>query len=534
MAHPPTSPPPTGNPFATFTPTRRQVIIAGGVSLGAALLAACSSESPSSSPASQGSPQKGGTVRLAISDGDASESLDPGLTLSTNAQAYGNAIYDQLVAADAQLQPVPALAESWEVSPDATEWTFHLRENVTWHDGSAFTSADVVATVGRWLDPATGNQLGYMMIPLLDPSGVSAPDDSTVVLKLKKPYSNLAAALGGNFSSMVTKKGVDEFTVETAVGTGPFRLTAWTPGVSWAAERNEDYWGGAPYLDGIAATVTPDQGAKLQGVLAGDSDATDTIPISLWSNLQGKSGVVLETIKSKNVWVFAFDQRVEPFNDPRVIEALKLATDRDMIVEIAMQGKGEALADIPVSPTSEYYPEGLTPEYDVARAKSLLTEAGFPNGLDIELSTSGDLPGMLDVAQVWQQSVQAAGINVELKQFPLSTYWSKGWMATPSFMDYWNRYSEPSYFDVFYTKDAIFHETGYVDPELEGMVEELHAETDTAKQVELVRQAFERTRETFGYLIPAYTDAAYARSQKLQDVVWSYTNSLDLRHAWLT
>jgi peptide/nickel transport system substrate-binding protein len=521
------------NPMATFAPTRRQVLIAGGMTLGASLLAACSSSSPSGSPAPQGSPKKGGTVRLAVSDGDASESLDPGLTLSTNAQTYGNAIYDQLVAANADTQPVPALAESWEVTPDAKEWTFHLRKGVTWHDGSDFTSADVVATVGRWIDPESGHQLGAMMIPLLDASGVSAPDDYTVVLKLKTPYSTLPAALGGNFASMVTKKGTTEFSLETAVGTGPFKLTAWTPGVSWAATRNDSYWGGAPYLDGITATVTPDQGAKLQGALAGSFEVTDTIPISLWSTLEGKSDVLLEPIDAKNVWVFTFDQRSAPFDDPRVVEAIKLATDRDSLVKIAMQGHGQVVADVPLVTTSEYYPTGLTPDYDVEQAKSLLAEAGFPGGLDIELSTTGDLPGMLDVAQAWQQGVKAAGIRVELKQFPLSTYWSEGWMATPAFMDYWNRYSAPSYFDVFYTKSAIFPETGYEDPELESLVAQIHAETDADKQTALVQQAFQLTRERFGYLIPAYTDAAFARSKGLQGVVWSYANSLDFRKAWL-
>jgi peptide/nickel transport system substrate-binding protein len=524
----------TGDSPFGFEPSRRQLLAFGGLTVGALLLSGCSGSSSSSDPSSTGGkPKKGGTLKIAISDGDASESLDPGLTLGTNAMIYCNAIYDPLVTIDQNKKVVAGLAESWEVSPDAKQVTFHLRKGVKWHDGTDFTSADVVDTVvHRWLDPKTGNAIGSVVAAYVDPSGVSAPDDSTVVFKLKAANSSLVAGIAGHYSNKITKKGTTKFTSKTAIGTGPFKLTEFTPGTRWAAVRNDAYWGGAPYLDGLQATITPDQGAKLQGIIGGSSDVTDTIPISLWTTLSGKSDVKLQTIKGKNNFVIEFDQRNAPYNDQRVIEALKLATDREAILKTAAQGHGQIVADVGVPPDSPYYPSGLKAEYNPAKAKSLLADAGFPNGLDIELSTNPDLPGMIDVAQAWQQSVKAAGINVKLKQFPLSTYWTDGWMATPAFMDYWNYFSPESLFDLFYAKGAVWDVNKFDDPTLDKMVTAIHAEVDEAKRIKLVQTAFLRAREKFGNVIPFYIDAGYAHSTKVQGLDWNFADTLDFRKAW--
>jgi peptide/nickel transport system substrate-binding protein len=408
-----------------------------------------------------------------------------------------------------------------------------LRQGVKWHDGSDFSSADVVATiVDRWLDPKAGNEMHSTVARYLAPSGVSAPNPATVVLKLKAPNAGLDGAIAGNFANKITKKGTTKFSLETAIGTGPFKLTKFSPGTSWAAVRNDAYWGGAPYLDGLSAKVTPDQGAKLQGIISGSSDVTDTIPISLWATLSGKSNVTLEVVKAKNSFNLTFDQRHAPFSDERVIQALKLATNREAILKIALQGHGAVVADIPVTPDSPYYPAGLKPEFDVAKAKSLLAEAGFPGGLDIELSVNPDLPGMIDIAQAWQQSVKEAGINVKLKQFPLSTYWTDGWMATPAFMDYWNYYPPESLFDLFYREGAVWDVTRFADPQLEKMVETFQHEPDETKRTKLVQQALERSRETYGLIIPVIADGAFAQSAKVHAVVWNYADGLDFRKAW--
>lgn len=516
--------------------SRRQALAAGGVGLGALLLAGCSnSTSPQGGPSGDaGPPKKGGTIRLAISDGQATDSLDPGLIISQNSAIVCNALYDLLTRVDDNFTPRPALAESWKSTPDALQWTFSLRKNVKWHDGSDFTSADVVATFKRWVDPKSGNEMFGGMSPYIDAGRLEAPDPHTVIVKLKAPNSILPALLGSNWNAKITKAGTAEFTAKTAIGTGPFKLTSWTAGTSWAATRHDAYWDGAPHLDGIEVTITPDQSAKLQGVLAGSTDVTDDVPITFWPTLKGRSDVSVQTFKNKSAWVFAFDQRKAPFNNQKVLEALKLATDRETILRVALQGQGVVTDDFGTPPGSVFYPTGHKAEFNPGKAKSLLAEAGYPNGLDIELSTSNVTAGMLDVAQAWQQVVKPAGFNITLKQFPLSTYWEKGWMATPAFQDYWNRFHPAQLLQLFYMSSGPWWDTRYQDPRLAEAVANIMKETDPTAQVQLIRDALVMVRETYSFVIPFYSNGGWAQSHKVKGVVWDSVNQMDLRKAWMT
>jgi peptide/nickel transport system substrate-binding protein len=518
-------------------PSRRQVLAVGGAGLGALLLAACGGGSTAGSTSGSqatGAPKKGGTIQASISDGDSSESLDPGLILSSNSMTYCGAIYEPLFSVNTDFKPTPLLAESWESNADATQWTFHLRKGVKGHDGSDVTSKDVVATMRRWIDKSAGSAMYGSMSPYLTPSGISAPDASTVVVKLSKPNSALLAFMGCNFSNKIIKAGTTKFTTATAIGTGPFKLTSWTPGVRWTAARNDAYWGTAAYLDGINITVTPDQGAKLQAALSGAADVTDTIPISLWSTLEGRGNVTLKTMVNRNAWVFSFDQRKAPFNDPRVLQALKLATDREAIVKTALQGHGSVSSDIGTIPDSAYYPKNFTAEHNVTKAKSLLAEAGYANGLTIEINTTGAVPGMLDVAQAWQQVVKPAGINVTLKQWPLTTYWSQAWMATPAFQDYWNLFHPAQILNQFYQPSSTWDEARHDDPALDAMVGKILSTTDTAQQEQLIQEAFVHATRTFSYVIPVWANAGWAQSTKVNGFHYDFVNSLDFSKTWLS
>lgn len=514
--------------------SRRQILAVGGASLGALLVAGCSSSSsPQGGPAAAGSPRKGGTLRMAITDGQSSDSLDPGLIVSQNSAIVCNALYDTLTTVDDNFTPQPALAESWHSTPDAMTWTFRLRNDVKWHDGSDFTSADVLATFKRWVDPKSGNEMFGGMSPYIDAGGLEAPDQHTVVVKLKAANSILPALVGSNWNAKVTKAGTTEFTAKSAIGTGPFKLTSWAAGTGWAATRNDAYWGGAPYLDGIQVKITPDQGAKLQGVLAGSTDVTDDLPISYWASLHGQSNASVQTFKNKSAWVFAFDQRQAPFDNQKVLEALKLATDRGTMLKVALQGHGTVTDDFGAIPGSVFYPEGHPSEFNIQKAKALLAEAGYPNGLDIELSTSNVAAGMLDVAQAWQQVVKPAGFNVTLKQFPLNTYWDKGWMHTPAFQDYWNRFHPAQLLQLFYMQSGPWWDTRYQDPRLADQVANIMKETDPTAQARLIQDALVMVRETYSFVVPFYTDGGWAQSNKVHGVVWDVVNQLNLRKAWI-
>lgn len=515
----------------------RRWIAAAGVTIGAVLLAACTSgpggTSPSGSGSASASPKQGGTLRLSMSDGSSSDTLDPAGILSTNSFVLVNSVFDQLTTFGPNFQAVPRLAASWEASSDAKKWTIKLQTGVKWQDGTDFSSKDVVYTMKRWLDPKAGGSMHGFMSPYLTADGVTAPDASTVVLDLKKPQGTLMQTFANLPYSSIVKDGATDFSGKNVVGTGPFKVSDFTPGQGWKLVRNDSYWAGAPYLDAIQGTVVPDQSAKVQAILAGSTDITDTIPSSLWPTLQGRDTANLVPIKNRNTWIYAFDQRNAPFNDPRVIQAIKLGTNRDQIVKTALQGAGTVVADVPVDPGSDWYPSGLKPDYDVTKAKSLLADAGYPNGFDMELAVTDSVAGMLDAAQAWQQSIKDIGINVKLNQLPGDTYYTKGWMATPAFMDYWTNAFPPVIQGAFYVTGAPYPEPRFTDPKVDSLYDQLLASTDPAQQKDLTQRAYLQARQTFGYLIPVFADAAYAKSPKVNGVIWTVA-AFDFRKTWIS
>lgn len=516
---------------------RRGILMTVGVAVATLLLAACSSSggaSPTSSGSATGSaePKKGGTIRLTVSDAGASDSFDPVALLNANGYVLVNSVFDQLATLGDNFAPEPALAASWDVSSDAKTWTLKLREGVKWQDGSAFTSKDVVYTMKRWLSDKTGGAMFGFVSGLMTPEGITAPDDLTVVVKLTKPAGTLMQTFASLPYSSIVKDGTTDFS-KTAVGTGPFKVGEFAPGQGWKVVRNDAYWGGAPYVDAVQTTTVPDPSAKVQAALSGSADLTDLIPSSLWPTLQGNVSVKLNTIKNYNTFWFTFNQTEKPFDNPKVIAALKLGTNRDAILKTALQGAGTVLPDVPVDPASAWFPSEVKAEYDVAKAKSLLAEAGYPNGFSMDLAVNSSVPGQPDVAVAWQQSMKDIGVTVTLNQLGGDTYYTKGWGVAPAFMDYATNNFPPIILNAFYVEGAPYQMTKFTMPEVTKTTAELNAATDLTTQESLNKQAYTTAREGYAYLVPVFADGAYATSPNLNGVKVTVAGLFDLRKAWL-
>jgi peptide/nickel transport system substrate-binding protein len=241
--------------------TRRQLLKgAAGIAAGATVLgiAGCGGEEgtgagTSGTPTSEVKP--GGILQISFSDSSTDESLDPAISELNNDSFYTGQIYEGLTVADTDWGVHPVLAEEWESNEDASEWTFTLRQGVTFHDGTPFTAKDAAYSIGRLLDEDVGSPLFSRLEPSLTADGIEARDDQTLVLTLKRPDSLMPLALSARHA-MVVKDGTSEFDVANAIGTGPFKVKSFRPGESWEVEKNTSYWEqGLPYLDGIRGVV---------------------------------------------------------------------------------------------------------------------------------------------------------------------------------------------------------------------------------------------------------------------------------------
>lgn len=457
-------------------------------------------------------PTRGGTLRVGWGDVQAGEKLDPISAKNGASMPLVWTIFEPLVRRKPDFTLEPCLAESWTYDAGALEWTFNLRQGVKFHDGSDFGSQDVIYTLSRHLDPANGSAMHSRYAQSFDLTGVSATDGHTVKIKLKKPDTLLPFGFTSWYSSIVKKGTVPTTEVNTAVGTGPFKLVSFDPGQSWEAARNDTYWNkDIVYLDGIQCIGIPDQNAKIEAVLSGSVDVVDRILPAKAKELAGNSGVRLMPQKDYVAMLIEHDSSQKPFNDQRVRHAVKLAVDRQMILDNAFYGLGSTTPDVPVPPSDFYYPQGMKViKPDVAKAKELLAEAGYADGFAYDLYTSPAFPGMVDMAVIFAENLKAIGITVNVIQWPVETYWDQVDQKKQCWVTILGRRLAHDILDVGYAKGGIYNGAKFDDDgKLRALITAAVGEPDKAKQKEMYTQALQRAAEESARIMPVFADQNY-------------------------
>ncbi|MGH2672707.1 MAG: ABC transporter substrate-binding protein [Actinomycetota bacterium] len=481
----------------------------------------------------EGAPKQGGIVQISFSDSSTDESLDPAISELNNDSFYTGQIYEGLTIYDTSWEVHPVLAESWTPNADATEWTFTLRQGVTFHDGTPLTSRDAAYSIGRLLDEKVGSPLFSRLQPSLDPGGIQAPDEQTLVLTLKRPDSLIPLALGARHA-MVVKDGTTEFSVETAIGTGPFKIKSFQPGQSWEVEKNPSYWEqGVPYLDGLRGVVITEQSTKVQSVTAGEAHIADPIDYSAASTVEGSSAAELLEFKGSTYLLIAMDQRKEPFDDERVVDAIKMAVDREQMLQAVFQGYGDVTVDVPVPPDDPYYPPDLDPAQDIEGAKQLLADAGYPDGIDLELITSASYGGMVDLAVAFQQVVEPAGIRVKINQWSPDTYWDQVWLVKPMFVSYYTRRHPNEILAITYASNAPWNECKLENPTLDDLLSQGLRSTDPEEQKEIYQNALREVNDKHGTSIPAFVSKLWIKKKNVKGEEFELSRGILMKKAYL-
>jgi peptide/nickel transport system substrate-binding protein len=449
---------------------------------------------------SQPSGETGGTLRVAF---QSLVQTDPALISSDVEVFVANAVFDYLVDIDpVNNQPVPRLATDWSVSDDGLAYTFTLAEGVTFHDGSALTAQDVVWTFDRLRDPESG----FATVDLYSNiASIEATGDREVTFTLSNPNPFFLYDLSDNHALILKSDSDDPANFN---GTGPFIVENYSPEDRIVLTANLNYFvEGQPSLDHVEIIFFADESAMVDALRSSQVDLVMRMSTPLFESLQGMDGIETTVIPTNGFDLVRLRADREPGNDPRVIQAMKLATDREAILELVQQGYGAVGNDSPIGPLYESYhdPDVAPPARDVEAARALLAEAGYEDGLDLTLHVP-NTGGRPDLAAVLKEQWAEAGINIEISVEPEEVYYGEdGWLEVDLGITGWGSRPYPQfYLDTMLVTGAVWNESHFSDEEFDRLAGIASSALEESARIDAYSAIQELLAERGPVIIPYY------------------------------
>jgi peptide/nickel transport system substrate-binding protein len=407
------------------------------------------------------------------------------------------------------------LAESWEFQ--GKKWVFHLRKGINFHDGSPFTSKDVVFSIDRMRNDKRSLQRSNFR----EVTAVEAPDDYTLILTTKKPNAVLLERLNNRFivSKAVAEKNANQLD-HYKVGTGAYKLVSWQREGQLVLTRNDDYWRGKPDIKEVLFKTVKNESARVAGLLAGQSDAISNLSIEEIDRVEKHPRTRVEKVPGYRMYFLAMNLTFKPFDNKLVRQAVNHSIDPSVIMKHIFEGNGDVLDGPLNSNMIGYDPNIKRYPLDPKKARELLSKAGYPNGIDVKLVFSPDrhLKGR-EICQVIARQLGEGGIKVELVAQEYPIYWgNEGVNGGKTAFYYAGRSASDA--DTFY--DQYFHtgvtkRTGYSNPEFDKLIEEEQQTGDHKKRVAVLQQAGRILMEDAPF-VPLYT--LYEIYGLARNIIW--------------
>jgi len=444
-------------------------------------------------------------VVLVFGRGADADRLDPARTTSGESVKIISNVFDGLLNfKDGSTDVEAGLAEKWDVSPDGTVYTFYLREGVKFHDGTDFNADAVLLTFQRQMD--TSHQYYYddmayaeMTLGVIDK--IEKVDDHTVKFTLKHPFGPFLRNIAMFSNAVVSPAALDEYKddfFKNPVGTGPFIFESWEKDNQITLVANKDYWGGAPKVDKIVFKVIPENSVRVAELEAGTIDMMDGVDPNDMERIKGSSDLNLMTQPGLNINYLAFPCEKEIFDNKAVRQAINYAINKDEIVEYLYKGAG-MVASGPVPKTIlDYSDEGY--KYDSEKAKELLAQEGYPDGLSITLWSYANPraynPAGARLADAIAGDLAKVGIKAEVKTQEWTSYLAQsktqesfdgpfllGWMGDNGDVD--------NFLYALLSTDNIpgGNRAKYTNADVDKLLIDAQKATDEAKRAELYKQA---------------------------------------------
>jgi peptide/nickel transport system substrate-binding protein len=495
---------------------------AAALGIGYGVISSQKDRRPTPSPEPEEEPEAGGAVASARYGGT--------LNVGTRVRTVGhpasmswidvaNAVHlvnERLTFIDRDNVARPWLLESWEANNSVDEWTLILRQGVRFNDGSELTADDVIFTFRQWFDEDVGSNM-YGLMDYLDPGNIEKVDDYTIRLYLDSPQIGVPEHLS-HYPAVIVPSTFDGDWERQPVGTGPFLLEEYIEGESAVFVRRDDYWRTGengdqlPYLDRVVMLDVGDEyEARIAALQSGQVDTVFNPSAEVWQ--AAKDDPYINVYSTPSAATFVIRMRVDttPFSDNRVRQALKKCVDRQQALDLAWYGEGVLGHDTHIAPVHPAYcmMEDI-PAYDPEGAKALLAEAGYPDGLEVDLYAQ-DAHAESILAEVLAESALAAGFKISLNILTAAEYWDI-WKEVDLGITPWPHRSpgteilKPAYSADEGGNPSIWNETGWVDDEFIALLRQAEQTLDVDARRELFCQMEDIQQERGSVCIPFFTN----------------------------
>ncbi len=423
-------------------------------------------------------------------------------------------VMSRLIRTGIDGKPAPDLATGWTSDATATVWTLKLRPGVSFHDGKAFTAADVVYTLTRISDPKLDSPARSAVKVI---KSVEAVDPMTVKITLTDSFADFPLVLT-DYRLVMLPEGSGDSIAKTGIGTGPFKVEKFDAQGTTILVANPGYYEGAPGVARVEIIGIPDAQARFQALLGGQIDMLPGLDRQEIALLARSGKHQLQQIPSGNWRGIVLRTDVKPYDDVRVRKALRMVVDREAMRDLVVGRDGGITGcDTPVGPADQYRWDG-TCKQDIAGAKALLAAAGFPNGIDVELQVANIEPIWPTIAQVYQQQAAAAGVRVKIAQVPNDGYWNTIWMKKDAVLTRWADRPADAALNEIYRMSSPWDESKFSDPKFDAMLDAARKELDFTRRKALYQEAQAHLWDNAGTLVTFHVKLAVGLTARVKDL----------------
>jgi peptide/nickel transport system substrate-binding protein len=376
-------------------------------------------------------PVRGGVLKIA---GQVHKITHPAQFSWVAPTQVGRQVAEYLTFTDGKNITHPYLLKDWVPSPDLKTWTLNLRQGVKWNNGDTFTADDVIFNFNQWMSKDVGSSMLGLVGEYLDLTGIEKIDQYQIKLHLRKPEIAIPEHLFHYPALIMNHRTFEGDFIKKPVGTGPYTLESYLPGERAVIKRRNDYWKkGAdgqslPYMDGMEfIDMGTEMAPQIAAIKAGEVDMVDlgdVAGVDVFQALSKDPNIQMIPVTSASTRVLRMRVDMKPWDNNKVRTALKICQHHEKLLALVYFNEGLQGQDFHVYQLHPEYCEKPIPKYDPKRAKQLLKEAGYPNGIDVNLAV-GTWPDVVRYAEVLKQDAAPAGFRINIQTMPTSQYWEK-------------------------------------------------------------------------------------------------------------